>query len=383
MANDRKSRWKTPRLLLTFLSGDDKARLETVSKLQVSVSKKRAKAHPNLTSSDMIAACRELIFDVKAGVPIFHAIMYGIDTDHISVKVEHMLDIVLKENHSEEEIGEEVRNTLALAAAFGTPVYPNTDKVAPLLAKYHRQMLLEGFTAPDGKGHRIRLKLTRSLGKRIQDPLLITELDPTEMVSPADLLLIREAVSSEMVRLSGAKRVLAGIHSAVHELENLLANSDRNENALQGCLTDNPLLFGPEYVRVIPKHRLGSEFEMDYALEKHSGLVDLVEIEASSHPLFNKKGDPSSHLVHAEQQVMDWLHWIETNNPYARKGLPGLASPLGFVIIGRSSSLSEEGLERLRRRNSMFQPRMAILTYDQLVQRAAQLLRVLESVEAK
>ena len=62
---------------------------------------------------------------------------------------------------------------------------------------------------------------------------------------------------------------------------------------------------------------------MDYALERRSGLVDLVEIEASHHFLFTLRGNPRQHLIHAEQQVLDWLHWIEAHGAYARERLGG------------------------------------------------------------
>lgn len=379
MAADRLSRWKKTTPLLTFLSGDNNERLEAVSKMQVEALSGKPKEGVGFTQGDLIEACRELIFDLRDGAPVFHAIMYTFDTDAIAIKLEHSFEILVDGKQSDEEIDEDVRNTLAIAAGYGIPVYPNSEKLAPLLAKYHRRMLIDGFTAPDGKGSKVRLVLTRSPGKRIGDPGLINELDPTEMVSPADLLLMREALAGEMASLSGARRVVGGIRQAILDLERLLTTQKRNENAVQRCLTANPLLFGPEYLRVIPKHRLGAEFEMDYALEKHSGLVDLVEIESSSLPLFNKKGDPSSHLVHAEQQVIDWLNWIESNNPYARRGLPGIANPMGFVVIGRSESLSEADIERLRRRNAVFQPRLTILTYDHLLERARQLLKAFEA----
>jgi Domain of unknown function (DUF4263) len=378
MPTDRLTRWKKATPLLTFLSGDNKEQLETLSKLQGAALQDKPKEGIGFTQGGMIQACRELIFDLRDGVPIFHAIMYGIDTDQVAVKLEHMFEILVEGKQSEEEIDEDVRNTLAVAAGYSIPVYPNNEKVAPILAKFHRRMLIDGFTAPDGKGSRVRLKLTKSPGKRISDPTLFNELDPTEMVSPADLLLMREALAAEMASLSGARRVVVGIRQAIGELESLLSSSARNENSIQRCLTANPLLFGPEYLRIIPKHRLGSEFEMDYALERHSGLVDLVEIESSSLALFNKKGDPSSHLVHAEHQVIDWLHWIEVNNPYARRGLPGLANPMGFVVIGRSHTLREVDAERLHRRNAILQPRLTILTYDQLLERARQILKAFE-----
>lgn len=337
------------------------------------------KEHSGITQGAIIQACRELIFDMKDGVPVFHAVMHVFDTDEMAILLQHTFDILIGDGKSEERIDDDVRNTLAIAASYGVPVYPNTEQLASPLAKFHRRMHVDGFTAPDGEGGRVRLKLTRSPGARILDPTLINELDPTEMVSPADLLLMREAIATEMSQLSGVKHVIEGIREGIVKLEALLSTTVRNENAIQRCLTANPLLFGPEYVRVIPKHRLGSDFEMDYALEKHSGLVDLVEIESSSLPLFNKKGDPSSYLIHAEQQVIDWLDWIETNSPYARKGLPGLANPMGFVVIGRKDSLTSATRGRLRTRNALHQPRLMILTYDELVDRAKQIVAAFEA----
>lgn len=117
---------------------------------------------------------------------------------------------------------------------------------------------------------------------------------------------------------------------------------------------------------------------MDYALERASGLVDLVEIEASTHALFNQKGNPSEHLVHAEQQVIDWLNWIEQNSAYARVKLPGLMQPVGYVIIGRSGNLSSDDRQRLHRRNIIFRNSIIILTYDDLLSRAELLLSILE-----
>ena len=89
--------------------------------------------------------------------------------------------------------------------------------------------------------------------------------------------------------------------------------------------------------RVIPKYRLGGDYEMDFALEQPSGLVDLVEIEPSTFPLYTRSGNPRSELVHAEQQVLDWLEWLEANSRLARDDLPGMMRPVGQVIIGRAS----------------------------------------------
>ena len=53
----------------------------------------------------------------------------------------------------------------------------------------------------------------------------------------------------------------------------------------------NLILFGSDYVRTIARHRLGPEYEMDYAIERLPGIYDLAEIESSSLPLFKRPGD--------------------------------------------------------------------------------------------
>ncbi len=95
-------------------------------------------------------------------------------------------------------------------------------------------------------------------------------------------------------------------------------------------------------------------------------------------PLYTKGGNPSSHLVHAEQQVLDWLAWTEANAEYARKKLPGLKNPIGYIVIGRDSSLSSSSRDKLNRRNAALRGTMVIMTYDDLVRRAEAILKILQ-----
>jgi hypothetical protein len=375
----RKERWNDPRFLATVYSGDSEERM-SVLRTWLKNSPKGEDASSGLTSLAIIEAARELIFDLNDGVPVFHVIMYSFDVERAVIRVDHTLDILVDKDQTESEIEEDVANTLALAAAADVPVFPNRAEVAPALAKYHRSMLINGFTAPDGEGSRVRLMLTRSPKHRIDDPQYISELDVTEAYSPAEISLIQDAVSKELNRLRSTRALLDALAAAIGQLEELLQGPDRNEGDLQICLTENPILFGTEYIRVIPKHRLGSEYEMDYALQRVNGVVDLVEIEASTHKLFTQTGNPSGSLVHAEQQVIDWLGWIEKNHPYAEGNLPGLIRPVGFVVIGRSSTLDTGAVEKLRRRNQLFRGQIQVLTYDDLLSKANALLHRLEGL---
>lgn len=197
---------------------------------------------------------------------------------------------------------------------------------------------------------------------------------------PADLIVARDAVKAHLSELRRAEKVLSGLDLAVEELTDLLRAEVIVEEDLQQCLTRHPVLLGVEYRRLIPKHSLGSDMEMDYALERLSGLFDLVELERSTYELFTKNGRPRKELVHAEQQVLDWLRWIEKHHPYASEKLPGIQRPTGFVVIGRTTTMTVEERERLRQRNVLFRGTLEILTYDDLLSRAINLRELLQSV---
>ena len=267
-------------------------------------------------------------------------------------------------------VSDSIRSTLAAALFAEVPVVPNTEDLAAELARHHRDLMIDGFTAPDSSGKPVQLLPTRSPGRKIETIEFMRKLRLSEPHHPAELALLREAVERELERLSTADRMLGALTLAIERLSLLLATEKRNEAELQSCLTESPILFGLEYRRIIPKHRLGAEYEMDYALERVSGLVDLVEIEASTHRLFNKRGDPTKDLVHAEQQVLDWLDWLERNHSYARDGLPGLMRPRGYVIIARSKDLREEEQRKLARRNTTFGEALQVFTYDDVLDRA-------------
>lgn len=112
---------------------------------------------------------------------------------------------------------------------------------------------------------------------------------------------------------------------------------------------------------------------MDYVLVKYDGTYDLIEIEASNLLLFTKDGQPRKELIHAEQQIMNWIDWIESNHSYIEKKLPNLSSPKAFIIIGRNQGFNELEKKLLRRRNKMLFG-LTILTYDDLVSNAQLLL---------
>lgn len=273
---------------------------------------------------------------------------------------------------------EEVKPRLASALVHEVPVVPNNEAVRPRLEAIFADLIADGFQAKY-EGKLTRLALTE---KAKFDPE--GEINPERLViQPAEVGQLTARLREERARNVQAKSVLARLTAAEAELQDLLTATTRNEHALQRCLTKYPVFFGPSYRRVIPQHKLGDDYVADYALEHVDGSVDVMEIEASTHRLYKKRdGDPTVPLVHAEQQVLNWLEWLDEYSPYARAKLPGVRRASGLVVIGCRDRLRPGDAERLRWRNMMYSGRLTILTYDDLLDQCRTLQRLLSEQEA-
>ena len=381
--NSRIERWKKEEYFnvgYTFkgdiATKEEEKLSELLNNTRLEYYKERGETQPKETISDWIKICKELIFNIINGKPLFHLIAYTYNLGRCEIQVSNIADILISEK-TEEEKSDEIRSVLANAFVEEVPVIPNTKELIKVIAKYYRELMLEGFTAPDDSGNRIKLKLTNSPGYKIEKIDYIKEINLTEPHSPIELAILQESIIKELDRLSSVERIIGSLTIAIEQLSKLILIENLNENKLQKCLTENPILFGLDCTRIIPKHKLGSDYEMDYALERMSGLFDLVEIEPSNIPIFNKKGNPSERLVHAEQQVLNWLEWVEKNYHYAEEKLPGLIRQKGFVVIGKTSSLSKDEYLKLKRRNRIFLDSLEIITYDDLLNHAKNTEKVL------
>lgn len=361
----RLEKWKEPSYCMTIRTiSNDTVLSKILDQYEARVNEMGINRQP-MTSWTIVQSAKELIFDILDGKPIFHVILFSLETDRMELSIGHSFDAI-------DQTPNQVKLSLAAALALDVPVYANTPELEEHLTSFYRDLFENGFSETDASGKEVQYKLKKtSLAKNFQDIKL------TGMHSPAEYYYLREAVQKELLERDEAGRILSKLKLAIEELETALAGEGRNENLLQSSLTKNPILFGVEYRRIIPKHLLGKDFEMDYALERVSGIYDLVEIEASCHKLFTQDGNPTKELVHAEQQILDWLAWVERNSAYAREHLPTIQQPLGYVVIGRRSSLLELSQRRLARRNIAFRGTFQILTYDDLLDRAKNMLRLL------
>lgn len=385
MAQSRLDRLKKDIRTTPLVQGDTEGD-ELYKLMKERQDKVEKKPTPAPLEVQLLQLSKEVVFDVIDNNPVFYLAIYTFDleTAYLTLTTDLILSFTDDEKddsddkNREKELCNQVKRFLAMAMIHEVPVYANTDNVAEKLSDYQSQMLREGFDYTMKSGAVVKVKLTTSNEEMIGSVQHLSELSATKMLSPAEIPLIKDAVQRELKRHQEAGRIITSLKIAIDKLAKLLAASKRNEGALQNCLTGNPILFGTQYVKVIPKYKLGKEFEMDYALERYDGLIDMVEIEASNHLLYTtSKGNPSQHLVHAEQQVLDWMDWVEKNNSYARKGHCGLLSPKAFVVIGCSDGMSDEELGKLKRRNLSWRGSLEILTYNDLLEKGKSLLALL------
>jgi hypothetical protein len=326
---------------------------------------------PDETLSDrLLRLSHEVIFEERADDPIFHLVSWSLDPE--------LFELVLVRNWEVGGLdGREAMMFLARAIMYDIAVYPNEPKDEAGLIELQRSLIETGIEDATGK----RYKLTR-YGRIGEAAEIIETVGGTESLSTGEAMLLRRILEQRAAEHIEAAKVLIGLRTGIDELRQLLDEDDVSEAALQGCLTRNPLLFGAQYREVRPKHSLGSEYEMDYALVRLGGFVDLVEIEKASDVVYTKRGNPSAQLTHAEQQVLDWLAWIDEYGGYAERNLPELERPIGYVVIGRAEALDERTRKKLARRNAAFKGSLEIMTFDALVDRAEAILAALTGAGA-
>jgi len=173
------------------------------------------------------------------------------------------------------------------------------------------------------------------------------------------------------------------LKSKIEDFERLLAKSDVHEKRdVHPFLETNEFLLHPNPNEIFSEVSigLGTEYRIDFVIREADGTYVLVEIENPRHNLFNKSGDFTAAVSHAQRQVEDWQEWIEDNLSSMQKRFPDIVSPRGLVVIGRSINLSAEEKKRLARRNLNTRGRLSIYTYDQLLENARAFVDSLSSI---
>lgn len=336
---------------------------------------KRPRTASEMTTGEIVRGSKEIIyFRNERGLATFHYIGWILDLGTAELFVGPTWEEADPDRDG-------LLRTIGLAMAYHVPIVPDTPDLAPELQALEREVLAQGFTVGEG-AEKTRLVHSTYARLDINAVEALELLNRAEPVMPTEARVLFATARRELDARAEAGQILRSLRLAVAELSEALDSSDRNEGSLQLSLTRHPILFGAEYSRLEPKFRRGGDYQLDFALVRWSGLVDLVEIEASTHAVFNKRGDPTSHLVHAEQQVLDWLAWLDRYGELARRDLPDIQRPVGYVVIGRDVEWDEATHHRLQQRNLVLGGALHVMTWDGLLRRADVLLRHLEGLSA-
>ena len=318
--------------------------------------------------------CEELVVDKneKEGY-VLELILRCIDVKTLEIVIGQTLCIV-----GFDDI-EHFKSHIALAMVMNVPVYGNTDEINEELKKIQEEIIQNGIIMKiDGKNKKIKIRKYNEFNLE-NDMESLLKLSKIGRIYPGEVSLSNKKFQKKIEEYASGTQFIQRLKNSIKEFENILNSPSRNENKLQEFLLQNPIFFGVEYKKIIPKHKLGSEYIMDYALERYDETYDLVEIESSNLNLYTKSGNVSKELTHAEQQISDWQDWIEEKNFYAQEKLRNIKSPRGFMVIGRTQSLGKLNEKKLLRRNLLFNGKIQILTYDDLINRAITLLSSIQS----
>jgi hypothetical protein len=184
----------------------------------------------------------------------------------------------------------------------------------------------------------------------------------------------RNAIETALHQLDGRGAARDRYAELLEEFEALLSGP---EEPCHQFLKSHPELICPTYDAYWSKKTFGTHVS-DFVFREPPSDYLLVEIEAPHRLVFRKDGHPRQMLTRAISQIRDWIRYIQDNRAQVEQDLIGIsATPRSLVVIGRSGLLTEENRRILAVMQSE-QPRLTILTYDDLVLRArTQLERLL------
>jgi hypothetical protein len=178
----------------------------------------------------------------------------------------------------------------------------------------------------------------------------------------------RNAVTSALHRLDGRRAAREHYAGLLEQFAGLLHGQ---EERCHQFLKHNPYLICPTYDAYWSKVPFG-ERTSDFVFREPRDDYLLVEIEAPNRNLFRRDGQQSQELTHAINQIDDWVRYIQDNKSTVERelGLTGIsATPRTLVVIGRSAALTDDDRRKLTLMQGQ-QPKLLILTYDDLLDRA-------------
>lgn len=157
----------------------------------------------------------------------------------------------------------------------------------------------------------------------------------------------------------------------------------------QEWFSRNKWVLGSDYLNILPERDIDAHDIADYLMRSIDGFVDVVEIKRPDLPFWagpDSHGNyyPASQLTAAISQCLNYLYRIELQSNSVefmeRVDDTKTVKPQCMLVYGRSDDWDEDKMKALRILNAAYN-QLHIMTYDQLLTRAKQLLGTTDTDE--
>jgi len=180
----------------------------------------------------------------------------------------------------------------------------------------------------------------------------------------------------------------ASRNNAIQEFEESI-ECNYPESYWQECFGRNKWILGSEFLNILPEREIDANDIADYLMRSLDGFLDVVEIKRPDISFWvgpDSHGNlcPSASLSAAIMQCLNYLYKIELQSNSVeflrRVDNTKTVKPQCLLVYGRSNNWGEEEFKALRILNASYH-QLHIMTYDQLLIRAKQLLGIDEAKE--
>lgn len=204
-----------------------------------------------------------------------------------------------------------------------------------------------------------------------------------------DLGISDEEVASKLIE-SGILTENMSVAITAAERNNAVQNFEASldqeptEAFWQDWFSRNKWMLGSDYLNILPERDIDVHDIADYLMRSIDGFVDVVEIKRPdlhfwAGPDSHGNYYPTSHLTAAISQCLNYLYRIELQSNSVefmeRLGGAKTVKPQCLLVYGRSDDWDEDKMKALRILNAAYH-QLHIMTYDQLLARAKQLLGI-------
>lgn len=181
-----------------------------------------------------------------------------------------------------------------------------------------------------------------------------------------------------VVAITAAKR-----NDAIREFEDAIGTQNQ-ESFWQEWFGKNKWILGSEYLNILPERDIDVDDIADYLVRSIDGFLDVVEIKKPNLQFWTKPDShgnlcPTASLTAAITQCLNYLYRIELQSNLVdfleRVDKTKTVKPQCMLVYGRSNNWGEDEYKALRILNAAYH-QLHIITYDQLLVRAKQLLGV-------